>query len=48
MSIGVATFPGDAGSKVELLEKADRAMYAAKRAGRDRVVTFKGAPPPEA
>ena len=48
VSIGVATFPGDAGSKVELLEKADRAMYAAKRAGRDRVVTFKGAPPPEA
>jgi diguanylate cyclase (GGDEF)-like protein/excisionase family DNA binding protein len=45
VSIGVATFPGDAGSKAELLDKADWAMYAAKRAGRDRVVTFRGAPP---
>ena len=40
VSIGVATFPGDAGSKAELLDKADWAMYVAKRAGRDRVVTF--------
>jgi len=48
VSIGVATFPGDAGSKAELLDKADWAMYVAKRAGRDRVVAFKGATPPEA
>jgi diguanylate cyclase (GGDEF)-like protein len=45
VSIGVATFPGDAGSKAELLDKADWAMYVAKRAGRDRVVAFKGGPP---
>ena len=47
-SIGVATFPDDAGSKAELLDKADWAMYVAKRAGRDRVVAFKGATTPEA
>jgi diguanylate cyclase (GGDEF)-like protein len=49
VSIGVATFPGDAGSKAELLDKADWAMYAAKRAGRDRVVAFHSTDtPPEA
>jgi diguanylate cyclase (GGDEF)-like protein/excisionase family DNA binding protein len=48
VSIGVATFPGDAGSKAELLDKADWAMYVAKRAGRDRVVAFKAATTPEA
>jgi diguanylate cyclase (GGDEF)-like protein len=48
VSIGVATFPGDAGSKAELLDKADWAMYVAKRAGRDRVVAFKGATTPDA
>lgn len=48
VSIGVATFPDDAGSKAELLDKADWAMYVAKRAGRDRVVAFKGATTPEA
>jgi diguanylate cyclase (GGDEF)-like protein len=40
VSIGVATYPDDAGSKAELLDKADWAMYVAKRAGRDQVVTF--------
>ena len=48
VSIGVATFPDDAGTKAELLDKADWAMYAAKRAGRDRVVAFRGAATPEA
>jgi diguanylate cyclase (GGDEF)-like protein len=48
VSIGVATFPGDAGSKAELLDKADWAMYVAKRAGRDLVVAFKGATTPDA
>jgi diguanylate cyclase (GGDEF)-like protein/excisionase family DNA binding protein len=48
VSIGVATFPGDAGAKAELLDKADWAMYVAKRAGRDRVVAFKGATTQEA
>jgi diguanylate cyclase (GGDEF)-like protein/excisionase family DNA binding protein len=40
ISIGVATFPDDAGMKEELLDKADWAMYLAKRQGRDKVVTF--------
>ncbi len=37
VSIGVAAFPADADSAAELLEAADAAMYASKRAGRDRV-----------
>ncbi len=37
-SIGVATLPGDAGSVGELVAAADRALYAAKEAGRDQVV----------
>ncbi|MEB2343947.1 MAG: EAL domain-containing protein [Deltaproteobacteria bacterium] len=36
-SIGVATFPRDAGSAEELLKRADSAMYQAKAEGRDRV-----------
>ncbi len=36
-SIGVATFPHDAGSSSALLEAADGAMYFSKRQGRDRV-----------
>jgi diguanylate cyclase (GGDEF)-like protein len=38
-SVGVATFPGDATDRAELLLAADRALYAAKRAGRDRIGT---------
>ncbi len=38
-SIGVATYPYDAGDRDELVESADRAMYAAKRLGRDQVRT---------
>jgi diguanylate cyclase (GGDEF)-like protein len=38
-SIGVATYPGDAANRVELLLAADRALYAAKRSGRDRVAS---------
>ena len=41
VSIGIATFPDDASAKDELLDKADWAMYAAKRAGRDRVLSFR-------
>ena len=37
VSIGVATLP-DGGNAEELLTEADRAMYAAKELGRDRVV----------
>lgn len=38
-SVGVATFPDDAADRDELLLAADRALYAAKRAGRDRTGT---------
>jgi len=38
VSIGVATFPHDGGDEVELMIKADRVMYAAKQAGRNRVI----------
>jgi diguanylate cyclase (GGDEF)-like protein len=36
-SLGVATFPSDASSSSELFEIADKALYAAKHAGRNRV-----------
>jgi diguanylate cyclase (GGDEF)-like protein/excisionase family DNA binding protein len=39
VSIGVATCPGDASLPQMLVELADRAMYEAKRRGRDTVVT---------
>jgi diguanylate cyclase (GGDEF)-like protein len=38
ISVGVATFPLDGGNPEELIRAADRALYEAKRAGRDRVV----------
>jgi diguanylate cyclase (GGDEF)-like protein len=37
--VGVATFPADGADHAALLLAADRALYAAKRAGRDRVAT---------
>ena len=40
VSIGAAAFPGDATLMEELVDKADWAMYLAKRKGRDRVVSF--------
>jgi diguanylate cyclase (GGDEF)-like protein len=36
-SLGIATFPVDAGTRAELLRAADEALYRAKRAGRNQV-----------
>lgn len=38
-SFGVATFPGHAGNAAQLLRKADEALYRAKQAGRNQVVS---------
>lgn len=35
-SLGIATFPGNAATRAELLRAADEALYAAKRDGRNR------------
>jgi diguanylate cyclase (GGDEF)-like protein len=40
ISLGIATFPHDGTDPEDLIRKADAAMYAAKRAGRDRVVKY--------
>lgn len=39
LSAGVATFPADADTPDALMREADRALYAAKRAGRNAVMT---------
>ncbi len=41
VSIGVATAPYDTGYKEELVERADQALYHAKRNGRDRCVLWR-------
>ncbi len=46
ISIGVASYPGDGTEMEALLRAADRALYAAKAAGRDRVRRADGAAAP--
>ncbi len=40
ISMGIAVFPQNGESRKELLRAADQAMYAAKRAGRDHILTY--------
>lgn len=44
LSIGTATFPDDARTREQLVREADRALYAAKRSGRDRAVAVHDLP----
>jgi diguanylate cyclase (GGDEF)-like protein len=46
LSIGVASFPEDATHRELLIETADRALYAAKHTGRNRVCTIHDIPSP--
>jgi len=45
-SLGVASYPADADAAADLVRAADLALYAAKRAGRDRVARAAGAAEP--
>jgi diguanylate cyclase (GGDEF)-like protein len=40
ISIGIATFPRDAAGARELIDMADKALYQAKRAGKNRVTAW--------
>jgi two-component system cell cycle response regulator len=40
VTIGIASFPQNAGDSKELVEKADRAMYAGKKAGKNCICIF--------
>ncbi len=40
VSLGIAVYPEDAESSKDLVKKADDAMYEAKKAGRDRAMSF--------
>ena len=44
VSIGVALYPRDAHSPEDLLRRADAALYASKKAGRDRVTSAENLP----
>ena len=44
IGIGAATFQEDGTEPCELIEKADRALYAAKAQGRNRVIQFRPMP----
>lgn len=40
VSVGITSYPDDGGSVVALLERADKAMYKAKTAGKNRAVGY--------
>lgn len=40
VSVGISTYPVDALSRKDLIEKADVALYQAKNTGRDKICTF--------
>ncbi|SNB47448.1 diguanylate cyclase [Geobacter sp. DSM 9736] len=45
ISMGIATFPPDAENRQQLIDRADKALYAAKNSGRNRVAVW-GSPSP--
>ena len=45
LSAGIAQTPEHGTTASELLRAADEAMYAAKQAGRDRMVIYQTEPP---
>ena len=47
-SFGVAIWPADGKEPEALLSSSDRALYAAKQTGRNRVVAASSLPPPAA
>ncbi|MBN1772937.1 MAG: GGDEF domain-containing protein [Deltaproteobacteria bacterium] len=48
LSAGIATFPEDGADQDALLRAADEALYAAKHAGRDRILAAPARPPAHA
>lgn len=43
-SAGISTFPDDGAEASDIIKKADEAMYLSKKAGRDRITIWEGAP----